>query len=446
MSNASRRPYAALRHRDFRRLTIGMLVSMTGSQMQNVAIDWHVYVLTHSPLALGLIGLTRIVPIVFFSMWGGIVADRFDRRRVMIVTQSAMAAVAAGLAALTFGGLEKVWVIYALAACQSAAGAFDAPSRQSLVPRLVPVEELPGALAVMLTTFQLAAIGGPALAGLVIAGGAGLFGSGTAAAAEASAHGLVLIYALNATSFLAVIGALVFMKVSGVVLGPAAEAEPPLVAIRQGLRFVFTTPVMVGTMLLDFIATFFSGSMSLLPIFADQVLKAGPAVYGWLRAAPGLGAVVGSLYTSLRRLPPRQGRVFLWAVAAYGGATVVFGLSRSFWLTFLALALVGLSDTISTVIRQTVRQLGTPDALRGRMVGVNMIFFMGGPQFGELEAGFVASLFAAPVVGVTVSVVSGGVVTILVAAAVAAAWPAVRDYDVDASLNAARADRVEASA
>src|SRR5262249_25204337 len=205
--------------------------------------------------------------------------------------------------------------------------------------------------------------------------------------------------------------------------------ERPLDSLRAGLRFVFSTPILVWTMTLDFFATFFAGSMSLLPVFADRILHVGPAGYGWLRAAPGIGALAGSLWTSVRGVPGRQGRVFLWAVAAYGAVTVVFGLSRSFGLSCLALALVGLSDTISTVVRQTVRQLVTPDALRGRMTGVNMIFFMGGPQLGELEAGFVASLFASVATGATFAVVSGGVGCILVAAFVA--WRArdVRDYE-----------------
>jgi hypothetical protein len=166
-----------------------------------------------------------------------------------------------------------------------------------------------------------------------------------------------------------------------------------------------------------------------LPIFADQVLKVGARGYGILAAAPAVGALAGSLFLSLRPLPSRQGRLFLWSVAAYGAATVVFGFSRSFWLTLVTLAGVGLSDAISTVIRQTLRQFITPDRLRGRMTSVNMIFFMGGPQLGELEAGFVASLFASAAVGVTVSVVSGGIATILVTGAIAAAAPVIRRYD-----------------
>jgi MFS family permease len=222
---------------------------------------------------------------------------------------------------------------------------------------------------------------------------------------------------------------LLTLKISGEVARVEGAPENPLASLKEGLRFVFTTPILVWTMTLDFFATFFAGSMSLLPIFADQVLKAGPAGYGWLRAAPGIGALIGSVWTSVRSLPRRQGRVFLWAVAAYGATTIVFGLSRSFWLTFGALALVGLSDTISTVVRQTVRQLVTPDALRGRMTGVNMIFFTGGPQLGELEAGFVASLFATAAVGASVAVVSGGIGALLVVAFIAARAKVVREYD-----------------
>jgi hypothetical protein len=186
-------------------------------------------------------------------------------------------------------------------------------------------------------------------------------------------------------------------------------------------------------MTLDFFATFFAGSMSLLPIFADQVLGVGPAGYGWLVAAPAVGAVMGSFYTSLRPLPRRQGRVLLWAVAAYGLATVLYGVSKSYLLTLVALGATGLADVVSTVIRQTLRQLLTPDELRGRMTSVNMIFFMGGPQLGELEAGVVASLFASASLGARVSVVSGGLATLLLALVVAFATPVVRGYQGSAA-------------
>jgi MFS family permease len=311
---------------------------------------------------------------------------------------------------------ETLWMLYVLNALSASAVAFDGPSRQALIPRLVPPSDLPGALSLNLSVFQASLIGGPALAGLLIA----RMGTGT--------RGLALIYLINAISFLAVIYALATMRTSGAP-EPGAHHSETLAALREGLRFVFTTPLMVWTMGLDFLATFFSGATSLLPIFADQVLKVGAKGYGILAAAPAIGALAGSIYLSVRPLPRRQGRIFLWSVAAYGAATVVFGLSRSFGLTLVALAGVGLSDAISTVIRQTLRQFITPDRLRGRMTSVNMIFFMGGPQLGELEAGFVASLFASAVVGVTVSVVSGGIATVAIVAAVAAAAPAVRRYD-----------------
>jgi MFS family permease len=434
------RPYRVLRHRDLRLLWVSQLVSLTGSQMQTVALHWHVYLLTGSALALGALGLTRVVPIVLFSLWGGVTADRRDRRLVMFAAQATMLAGSLGLAALTFTGHESLGALYAANALLAAATAFDNPARNALVPRLVPLAELPAALSLNLTMFHAAFIGGPALAGLLIAG-VGLPHGGLADLAGGGASPdtarLALIYALNAVSFLGVLLALVLMRTSGRVEPGSGRHEPPLAALREGLRFVFRTPIIVWTMGLDFLATFFAGSLSLLPIFADKVLHAGPAGYGGLVSAPALGALVGSLYASVRHLPERQGRLLLGSVAAYGVATVVYGLSRSYWLTFLALAVGGLADLVSTVIRQTLRQMLTPDALRGRMTSVNMIFFMGGPQLGELEAGLVASLFASAAVGVTVSVVSGGVATVLLAAGVAVLAPVVRGYVQPAAERAA---------
>ena len=425
----SRRPYLALQHRDFRWLWASMLVSLTGTQMQVVAINWHVYLLTRSALALGFVGLTRVVPVIVFSMWGGVLADRADRRRVMFAAQSAMTGVSLLLAWLAFARRDSVAALYLLNAVQAAATAFDNPARQALVPRLVPVADLAGALALNLTMFHLAMIAGPALAGLLIAGGSAAPAAATlGAGARAATSALGLIYALNAASFLSVLAAVATMRTSGRVGAGDAHRESPREALRAGLRFVFTTPLMVWTMGLDFIATFFSGAMSLLPIVADQVLRVGAAGYGWLAASPAAGALLGSLYTSLRPLPRRQGRVLLWAVAAYGLATILYGLSRSYALTFLALAGTGLADVVSTVIRQTLRQLITPDELRGRMTAVNMVFFLGGPQLGEMEAGLLASLFASASLGVTVSIVSGGLVTLLATALVAAAAPVLRGY------------------
>jgi MFS family permease len=421
-----------LRHRDYRRLVVGQFFSMVGSQMQTVGINWHIYLLTRSPLALGFVGLTRVVPIIAFSLWGGVIADRYDRRRVLVATQLAMTAVALALAGLTFAHRETLWLLYVLNFLSAAAGAFDGPARQALIPRLVPENELSGALSLNFSVFQGALIGGPALAGLILAGHAGSLPAGAASmpatAAAIETGGLSLIYLLNAVSFLAVIFALVTMRVSGAPEAGSRDTHP-WAALKEGLRFVFTTPLMVWTMGLDFFATFFAGSMSLLPIFADQVLKVGAKGYGILVAAPALGALAGSLFVSIRPLASRHGRILLLSVAAYGTATVVFGLSRAFWLSFAALAATGAADAISTVIRQTLRQLITPDRLRGRMTSINAIFFMGGPQLGELEAGLVASLFASAALGVTVSVVTGGLATVVLTVVFASAGKTLRRYD-----------------
>ncbi len=426
---ASRRPYHALQHRDFRMLWGTNALSITGSQMQTVAINLHVYLLTGSALALGLVGLTRVIPIVVFSLWGGVAADRFDRRWIMFGTQLTMTLVATALAGLTWLRLDALWSLYLLNALSAAATAFDNPARQGLIPRLLPREDLPGGLALGITAFQAATIGGPALAGLIIAGSGFSFSHDVAALSERAAHstfGLALIYAINAASFLGVLFSLLAMRTSGRMEAANGVAHPGMLeSLRAGLRFVFTTPIMVWTMALDFLATFFYGATSLLPIVADKVLHTSAVGYGWLVAATGIGALVGSFYTSLFPMPRRQGIIFLVSVAACGVFTIVYGVSRNYWLTFAALAGVGLADLVSTVIRQTLRQLVTPDALRGRMTSVNMIFFMGGPQLGEFEAGLVAAFF-----GITASVVSGGVATLAVVALVTVVTPVVRRYDV----------------
>ena len=384
------RQYPALKHRDFTLLWIGQLLSFSGSRMQTAAILWHVSLLAapgRKGLALGLVGAAQVVPIIVFAMLSGVVADALDRRKVMLVTQTVLALLAATLAALTFGSLHSIWPIYLLAALSSAAASFDSPARQALIPSLVPREDLASAISLNTLMFQIASVVGPTAAGLMIAG-----------------PGLGWVYAVNAASFLMVLVALLLMRARPRV-GLPDNARITWVAAREGLRFVFSQPIVRSTMLLDFIATFFASATALLPIFAQDILHVGARGYGWLYAAPSVGAVIAGLVTAhaVDRIE-RRGAVLLWSVVAYGAATVVFGLSVSFWLTLFCLACVGAADTVSTVIRNIIRQLETPDELRGRMTGVNMMFFMGGPQLGELEAGLVAQF-----VGATFSVVSGGI-------------------------------------
>jgi MFS family permease len=390
---AARRPssFAALRHRDFRLFWSGQAVSIIGSQMQLVTVNWHVYILTGSAAALGLVGLVRVLPIVLCSLVGGVVADAFNRKRLLLATQSVMLGSAAALALFTASGLRHVWPIYLLTALSSAATAFDNPARQALLPSLVPVEDFPNAVSVGFVAFQVAMVAGPVLGGVALA-----------------RFGPAAVYAFNAASFIAVIVAVLLIRAGG--RGKSDESSRvSLEAMVEGLKFVWRTPIMVQTMSLDFVATFFASATALLPIFARDILRVGEHGYGVLAAASAFGAVLTGLL--LARRPAgwsKPGLVILVAVGVYGAATIAFGLSHSYYLSLLMLAITGAADTVSTVIRQTIRQLITPDRLRGRMTSVNMIFFMGGPQLGELEAGLLAAA-----AGAQASVVVGGIGCVL---------------------------------
>ena len=404
-----RSAFAALRHRNFRLLWGGQMLSMAGSMMQNAALLWHVATLVEPErrgLALGMVGLVRVLPILVLSLVSGVVADAFDRRRLMLVTQVGMAACALALAALEFAGVRLLAPVYVLAALSAAFGTFDGPARQSLVPTLVPRETLPNAVTLMAILFQVASVAGPALGGVVIA-----------------TAGVAWCYLVNALSFGCVIAALLAMRE---VPEPPREERAPVswAAAREGLSFVFRTPIIRSTMLLDFFATFFASATALLPMVATDVLGVGPAGYGLLSAAPSVGALLAGLVMApLADRIRRRGAVLLWAVAAYGAATVAFGFARELAWAFLWLAVTGAADNVSMVLRNVIRQLATPDRMRGRMTSVNMIFFMGGPQLGELEAGLVAQWR-----GVVASVVSGGVACMLAVGWIAARDPVLRRY------------------
>jgi MFS family permease len=404
-----RSSFVALQHRNFRLIWSSQLVSMAGSMMQNAAILWHVSLLVppgQRGIALGMVGLVRILPIIVFSLISGVVADVVDRRRLMLFTQTGMALAAGTLAYLVFTGLHSLWPVYALAALGSAFGSFDGPARQSLIPTLVPREHLPNAISLNTIMFQTASVVGPALGGLVIL----VLGVGWA-------------YAFNAVSFLFVIVALLMMR-DLPQRHESAKGEMSLAAAKEGLRFVFHAPLIRSTMLLDFFATFFASATALLPIFAQDILKVGEKGYGVLASAPAMGALITSvaLVPLLDRID-RRGKIMLWSVVGFGLATIAFGVSRNFWLTYACLALTGGFDTISMVIRNIIRQLNTPDEMRGRMTSVNMIFFMGGPQLGELEAGLVANAW-----GAVVSVVSGGIGCLAATAWIAWRTPGLRAY------------------
>ena len=403
-----RSSFTALKHRDFRLLWLGQIVSVTGSQMQSVAINWHVYLLTKSALALGLVGLFRGAPIIVCSLVGGVVADAVNRKRLMIATQSVMLTTAALLAVATIMGLKSVWPIYILSAFASAENACDIPARQSLMPSLVPAADFPNAVSLGLVVFNVATIGGPALAGFVLAG-----------------SGPAIIYAINAASFLAVIAALLAMRVTGSPdLQVGRRDALSFTALKEGLQFVWRTPIIVQTMTLDFAATFFASATLLLPIFARERLHVDARGYGFLAAAPAIGSVITALVMARIGTFRREGRLVVVAVAIFGVATAAFGVSRVFWFSLLMLAATGAADTVSTVLRQTIRQLVTPNHIRGRMTAINMMFFMGGPQLGELEAGALAALIGAPL-----SVVVGGLGSLICACVAAIKSKSLMGYE-----------------
>jgi MFS family permease len=403
MDSSATGSFSALQSRDFRLLLAGQLISLTGSQMQQVAVVWQLYTLNHSPLALGLLGLFRVVPVVVFALGGGVVADAFDRRKLMIATQSLLALASVALALATHLEVMRTSTLYAVAFFAGIGVAFDRPARQALVPQLVSREQLANALSLHATVFQIATVAGPALGGLLL-----------------NAYGPLPIYFFDSASFLAVIGALLWMSTE---TQPAEGSELSLKAVLDGLRFLTQEPIILSTMLLDFAATFFGGSMLLMPIFADQLLHVGARGLGLLYAAQPVGAVAAGVVLSALPTIRRQGAAVLWAVSIYGIAIALFGISPWFPLSFACLALSGAADTVSMIIRQTLRNLLTPDALRGRMTSVNMIFFVGGPQLGEVEAGAVAKVFDA-----RVSVASGGLICTLVALLCAWAVPSLRRY------------------
>ena len=404
----------ALRHRRYRLLWFGLLLSIAGTQMQAAAILWHVNGLNPQPLALAGVGAARIIPVLLFSLPAGAIVDVVDRRRLLLGTQTLLAVFAATLAVLTLTRAESLPTIYALIAGSAAAGALDLPARQSLMANLVPREDLPSAFSLNSIAFHFGSIAGPSLGGLVLA-----------------RWGIGYAYLLNSLSFVAVLAALVAMgpepqSHDGGSRPPRSALQPTRLigSMREGLSFVFSQPMIFSSMLLDFLATFFSSATALLPIFAREILRVGAIGYGWLVAAPSVGAAAVALFLTFVRRIRRQGALLLIAVAVFGLATVLFGVSRSFPLTFFALAITGAADGVSTILRNTIRQLQTPDYLRGRMTSVNQLFFMGGPQLGELEAGLVAQWLGAPA-----SVVTGGLGCVLAVLWIARRFTSLRTYD-----------------
>jgi len=371
---------------------------------------WHLRTLSDQPILVSGIGLVRFVPILFLAPFGGVLADSINRRKIIFVTQVTLALVAFMLGLLTWLGTIRIWHIYILAAVQAIASSFDSPARQSLVPNLVSREHYPSAFSMQSIASSTAAIVGPALSGLVIA-----------------YLGQACVYWINAISFAALLLAVFLMgPVEQETHSLSGGIQNSLSMIKAGVQFILRQPIILSSMLLDFAATFFSSANTLLPFVARDILHVSEVSYGWLVSAESIGAVLVGLFMAQTSRLRRQGKLLLGAVTLYGMATILLGLARSYSMAFIAMFLIGSGDTLSTILRNTIRQISTPDAIRGRMVGINQVFFQGGPQLGEIEAGAVAQGL-----GIPFAVISGGLGCLLAVLVVALRFPQLRRYSGD---------------
>jgi MFS family permease len=383
-----------------RRFALGRGAAVLAMQMVSVAIGWQLYERTHDPWSLGLVGLVELIPVVLFLLPAGSASDRFPRRNVAALASALLALAAAGLAIVS-ARESPLWITYALLALVGAARAFGQPAVGSLLPELVAAADRARMNAWIASTFEFAAIAGPALAGLLIA----------------ATGGAALPLALAA------LGQIVF-----VVMLLTLPARPPQGAGRPhgasellaGFRFIRSNQVFLAAITLDLLAVLLGGAVALLPVYAKDILRVGPIGLGWLRTAPALGALL--MFLAATRLPPwrRPGRVLLLAVVGFGLATIGFGFSRNYLASLACLFLIGAFDAVSVVIRMTLEQNLTPDALRGRVSAINYLFIGFSNELGSFESGAVAAWL-----GPVVAVAGGGIGALLVVGGVALAWPAL---------------------
>lgn len=381
----------------------GRTLSAFSSQVQAVAVGWQIYALTHSAAVLGFVGLAQFLPMVSLIFPAGHVADHFNRQRIVITCQMVEMTAALFMAVTSYLNLVGPWGIYAMVALFGACRAFEMPAQQTFLPALVPTSMFPRAAALSSSLFQVAAVAGPSIGGL-------LYGLGAD-----------VCYALCAVGF-----GVAALATSRIVLSfPARQRQPiTLMSVFGGITFLRQQPAMLGAISLDLFAVLLGGATALLPLYADQILHAGPLGLGLLRAGPALGAVLTAIFMTRYPLKRHAGRIMFVAVAIFGVATIVFGLSHSVTLSVLALMVLGAADVISVMIRGALVQLGTPDEMRGRVSAVNMLFIGSSNQLGEFESGMLASL-----IGAVPAVVVGGVGTLAVTALWAWMFPGLRKLD-----------------
>jgi len=402
LAHEPRAPYRALRSRDFRFLLVGVFLGSFGQQMLAVALGWELYERTGSALALGGIGLALIIPVIFLTLPAGHVADHYSRKRVMLIAQLTVAVGTLGLAALSLRQ-GPLLPIYGCLMLIGGAQAFNNPASSALVAQVIPPDAYESAITWRSSVGQISAVLGPAMGGFLI----GVLGGAT------------WVFVLHAVAALTFACLLAFLRVRAPQARPTGQRT--LRAVTEGLRFLGRTPILLAAITLDLFAVLLGGATTLLPIFARDILRVGPFGLGWLQAASSLGSVSMALILAYRPALTRAGRTLLLAVAAFGLVTIVFGLSRSFALSFAMLLLLGGLDNISVVIRSTLLLVRTPDALRGRVGAVNSLFIGTSNQLGGFESGVAAQLL-----GPVGAVVFGGIGTILSVLFVAWYWPEMR--------------------
>ncbi len=371
-------PWQVLKQRDFGLFWASLLFSAVGSQISTVAIAWQVYEITNSPFQLGLAGLFRALPIMLLSIPGGVVADRMDRRRLLIITQSMAALLALALALLSYFAAVQVWQIYLVTFLSGAVGIFDAPARTALIPSLVRPEQLATAYALNITWRQIATLSGPFIGGVIIA-----------------TVGLSIAYFIDALSFLSVIVCLALMRAR-----PAAASsekkESPLESVRGGFAFIRDNTAILGLMGMDTCVQFFGAYRSMMPVFARDILAVGPTGLGALLGVPAFGALAGSAIVMAMGNPRRKGRLIIAVTLIYTAGLVCFALSRSLALSLAIVFLLGLVDAIGETLRDTMIQLITPDHMRGRVKSFDQVFMSAGTYLGHAQIGTAATFLGVP--------------------------------------------------
>ncbi len=401
-------PYAALRMPDFFRFTLGFGIAVVGQQMLSVAVGWEIYQRTNSPGALGTVGLVQALPVILLALPAGQVADKFSRKYILLITQILVALCSIALAWLSYAN-GPISMFYGLLVLMAICRAFNDPTRNAFIPQLLPVHLFSNAVTWNSSGFQVAAMVGPALGGGVIA-----WMLGSNALAPWAFPAIYLINAATALLFALLISWIRNRPVAHRGAGSAVTLQ----TLGAGILFVWRTKIILATITLDLFAVLLGGAVALLPVYARDILHTGPTGLGWMRAAPSLGAVCMALILAHRPPMKHAGKTLLCAVAGFGAATVVFGLSRNFYLSLFMLFLTGVFDNVSVVVRHTLVQLLTPDAMRGRVGAVNNVFIGASNELGEFESGYSAAFLERlrPGAGSTLSVVLGGIGSMVVVA------------------------------